>query len=105
MSDLKESFEDVADWCEKHLEAKWGQEIGMTFGAMLRFYGRLATLPPKLRGEQRVAREQDLTANAEKLLSILSMRCLMAFEERDKPKYEMLDPNTNYTFDGLCDAI
>ena len=32
MDNLKESFEEVADWCEKHLEEHRGQEIGMTFG-------------------------------------------------------------------------
>ena len=36
MDNLKTSFEEVADWCEKHLEDKQGREIGMTFGAMLR---------------------------------------------------------------------
>jgi len=45
MHKLKESFEDVADWCEKHLEDEQGREIGMTFGATLRAYGRLARLP------------------------------------------------------------
>ena len=47
MDNLKASFEDVADWCEKHLEDKQGREIGMTFGAMLRAYGRMATLPSR----------------------------------------------------------
>ena len=46
METLKASFEDVADWCEKHLEDQHGREIGMTFGAMLRAYG--ATHTPHL---------------------------------------------------------
>lgn len=32
METLKSSFEDVADWCERHLETQRGREIGMTFG-------------------------------------------------------------------------
>jgi hypothetical protein len=52
MNNLKDSFEDVADWCEEHLEGQRGREIGMTFGAMLRAYGRLANLPSRLHGEQ-----------------------------------------------------
>jgi hypothetical protein len=67
MDNLKASFEGVADWCEKHLEDKQGREIGMTFGAMLRAYGRLATLPSRLHGEQRTAKERQLNAKAEEL--------------------------------------
>ena len=36
MDHLEVAFEDVADWCENHLESQRGPEIGMTFGAMLR---------------------------------------------------------------------
>jgi hypothetical protein len=36
MTSLKQSFEDVADWCERHLEAQRGREIGMTFAAVIR---------------------------------------------------------------------
>jgi hypothetical protein len=68
MDNLKASFEDVADWCEKYLEDKRGQEIAMTFGAVLRAYGRLATLPARLSGGDRAAKEQALNAKAEKLL-------------------------------------
>jgi hypothetical protein len=55
METLKSSFEDVADWCEMHLEAQRGREIGMTFGAAIRAYGRLAALPSRLHGEERAA--------------------------------------------------
>lgn len=48
MDNFKESFEDVGEWCEKHLEEQRRREIGMTFGAMLRAYGRLAILPDQL---------------------------------------------------------
>lgn len=74
MNNFKASFEDVADWCEKHLEAQRGREIGMTFGAMLRAYGRLATLPSRLHGEQRAAKERQLNAKAEELLARLAAR-------------------------------
>lgn len=51
MNDVKVAFEDVADWCERHLEDQRGREIGMTFGAMLRAYGRLASLPSRQHGD------------------------------------------------------
>lgn len=76
MNNLKTSFEDVADWCEKHLEAQRGLEIGMTFGAMLRAYGRLATLS-SLPGEKRFATERQLNAKAEELLARLAVRITM----------------------------
>ena len=69
MDRLKESFEEVADWCEKHLEDKRGPEIGMTFGAMVRAYSRLARFPYRLEGEQRAEAQRDLNAKAEELLT------------------------------------
>lgn len=98
MDNLKASFEDVADWCEKHLEDKQGREIGMTFGAMLRAYGRLATISSRLHGEQRTAKERELNAKAEELLFELSTRFFVAHES--KPK--IVDPHfvrTNMTYD------
>jgi hypothetical protein len=98
MESLKNSFEDVADWCERHLEAKWGREIGMTFGAMIRAYARVATIPSSLHGNQRAAREEHLNAKAEKLLGELSTRFYMAYEMKpklqDAPSYR-----TNFTYD------
>ncbi len=44
MGNLRQEFEDVADWCERHLEGRRGREVGMLFGTVLRAYGRLATL-------------------------------------------------------------
>ena len=79
MNTLKASFEDVADWCGKHLEDQRGREIGMTFGAMLRTYGRLATLVSRPPDEQRAAQERQLNAKAEKLLMELSTRFLVAY--------------------------
>ena len=101
MDNLKASFENVADWCEKHLEDKRGREIGMTFGAMLRAYGHLATLPASLKGERRVAKEQEVDAKAEELLIELSTRFLVAygwFEKRIKP-VEPTSMRTNMTYD------
>lgn len=99
MDNFKNSFEDVADWCEKHLEGKQGREIGMTFGAMLRAYGRLATLPSRLHGERRTAKERELNAKAEELLFKLSTRLFVAHESK-KPK--IVEPHfvrTNMTYD------
>lgn len=101
MENLKASFEDVADWCEKHLEDKRGREIGMIFGAMLRAYGRLATLPAHLKGESRATKEQVVDAKAEELLMELSTRFLVAygwFEKRIKP-VEATSMRTNMTYD------
>ncbi len=101
MDKLKESFEDVADWCEKHLEDQRGREIGMTFGAMLRAYGRLATLPSRLQGEQRSSKERELNTKAEALLMELSTRFLAAqgwMESRSKV-VEPTSMRTNMTYD------
>jgi hypothetical protein len=101
MDNLKASFEDVADWCEKHLEAQRGREIGMTFGTMLRAYGRLATLPSRLHGEQRATKERQLNAKAEKLLLELSTRFCMSqyVESRICRIVEPTSMRTNMTYD------
>ena len=100
MDNLKESFEDVADWCEKHLEQQRGPEIGMTIGAMLRAYGRLARLPYRLEGEQRAEAQRELNAKAEELLLKRSSRFLVACGgvERNKP-VEPTSIRTNMTYD------
>jgi hypothetical protein len=103
METLKSSFENVADWCEKHLEDQRGQEIGMTFGAMLRVYGRLATLPSRLHGEQRAARSRQLNAKAEELLLALSSRFLVAYgwvESMNRKVAEPLSMRTNMIYDS-----
>jgi len=99
MDNLKSSFEDVADWCEKHLEDQRGREIGMTFGAMLRAYGRLATLPTKLSGEQRAAKERQLNAKAEELLFELTTRFFVAHESGKSRIVEPMSMRTNMTYD------
>lgn len=84
MDRLKQSFESVADWCEKHLEEQRGREIGMTFGAMIRAYGRLARFPYRLDGKQRAEAQKELNAKAEELLSELSNRFLIAAGKVDQ---------------------
>ena len=96
---LEDSFEDVADWCEKHLEDRRGREIGMTFGAMLRAYGRLATLSSKLHGQQRAGKEWQLNAKAEALLMELSTRFFLAYEARNSKTVEPKHVHTNMTYD------
>ncbi len=101
MGNLKDEFEDVADWCERHLEGERGREIGMTFGAMLRSFGRLATLPARLEGDERAAEEQELNARAEKLLMELSTRFLVAYGWVDNRSrlVEPISVRTNMTYD------
>ena len=101
MNKLKSSFEDVADWCEKHLEDQRGREIGMTFGAMLRAFGRVATLPSHLHGEERTAKKQELNSNAEELLRELSTRFLIALSSVEN-RSRVLEPSsirTNMIYD------
>ena len=101
MNDLKASFEEVADWCERHLEDQRGREIGMIIGSMLRAYGRLATLPPRLESDQRTAKERELNAKAEELLMELSTRFLIAYGWLDKRSkiVEPISMRTNMTYD------
>jgi len=99
MDNLKASFEDVADWCEKHLEEKRGREVGMTFGAMLRAYGRLATLPARISGDERAAKELQLNANAEELLFDFSTRFFVAYESSKPWIVEPMSMRTNMTYD------
>ena len=102
MDHLKDSFEDVADWCEKHLEDQRGREIGTIFGAMLRAYGRLATLPSHLYGEQRAARVRHLNDKAERFLLEFSARSLAApgLAEDKIYLHEETFRHTNMTYDA-----
>ena len=99
MDNLKASFEDVADWCEMQLEEKRGREIGMTFGAMLRAYGRLATLPARPSGDDRAAKEHQLNAKAEELLFHFSTRFFVAYESSKPRIVEPISMRTNMTYD------
>jgi hypothetical protein len=78
MKPLHTSFENVADWCERHLEDQRGREIGMLFGAMIRAYGQLASAPVRLYDDQRVATDEALNAKAEKFLLDLSVKFIIA---------------------------
>jgi len=101
MNNLKDSFEDVADWCERHLEKQWDREIGMTFGAMLRAYGRLATFSSALSGEKRLVQELKLNATAQKLFLSLPTLIIDADKLR-KERHKPLEPcsmRTNMTYD------
>ena len=102
MSNLKVSFENVADWCERHLEDQRGREIGMTFGTMLRVYGRLATLSSRLPVEQRTVKTKELNAKAEELLMELSKRFIVAYGYEDSKTRKVVEPSsvrTNMTYD------
>lgn len=75
MQHLIDTFEEVADWCERHLEATRGREIGMTFGAAIRAYGHPATKPEQLAGDQGKALDQ----KADEILLDFSKRFLVAY--------------------------
>ena len=101
MDSLKGSFEDVADWCERHLEDERGREIGMTFGAVLRAYGRLATHRAPPGDDQRDPGERELNARAEALLKELSTRFL-ALGRSPEVRSKLAEPTsmrTNMTYD------
>jgi hypothetical protein len=103
MNTLRESFEDVADWCERHLEAQRGREIGMTFGAMLRAYARLATMPDDPEDQENVVLRRQANGKAEELLLALATRFIMAsgyLEERLKKMAEPAFVRTNMTYDA-----
>ena len=38
---MKQPFEQVADFCERHPEATRGREVGMTLGAPINALGRI----------------------------------------------------------------
>ena len=102
MNNLQDSFEDVADWCERHLEIQRGREIGMTFGAMLQAYGRLATMPHDPDDPANVRRRRKANEKAEKLLLILSTRFIMALGKAEPRRKKLAEPEsmrTNMTYD------
>lgn len=99
MNNHRTSFEEVADWCEKHLEEKRGREIGMIFGAVLRTYGRLATLPARPSGDERAAKERQLDAKAEELLFDFSTRFFVAYKSSKPRIVEPMSMRTNMTYD------
>ena len=102
MNPHQESFADVADWCERHLEAQRGREIGMTFGAMLRAYGRLARMPDDPDDPANVRRRRKANERAEELLVTLSARLIVAHGVRNPRLKKLVEPSslkTNMTYD------
>jgi hypothetical protein len=102
MNSLQQSFEDVADWCERHLEAQKGRELGMTFGTMLRAYGRLATMRDGPDRHCDVDRRRLQETKAEALLLILSSRIVAAhsyLKDPDKKLAQLASMRTNMIYD------
>jgi hypothetical protein len=74
----------------------------MTFGAMLRAYGRLATMPDDPDDPAIVRRRRKANEKAEELLLVLSTRFIVAFgfpEPRWKKLVEPTSVRTNMTYD------
>lgn len=102
MSLLRESFEGVADWCERHLETHRGREIGMTFGAMPRAFGSLAAMPDDADDPEDLAWKRQMNAQGEELLLALSSRFIVAsgyLESRSRKLAEPTSFSTNMTYD------
>lgn len=98
MNNLKSSFDDVADWMERYLESQRGLKVGMTFGALLRVYGRLAALADDQTG---TAEERELTVKALCLLASLSGH-LNKTNYRSDRRIELAQPismRTNMIYD------
>lgn len=108
MDNLREAFEDVADCCEKILEARRGRAIGMTLGALIRTIGRIAMLPPDLALDEGRAVEGRINARADVLLKELATRTLAtsAYDTQPRILYEPSTIRTNMTYDtGLQPRI
>ena len=102
MPPLNESFESVADWCERHLETTRNREVGMTFGAAVRAYGRLATKPVNLLEDQEVLERRVLNEKAEELLFDFCRRFVVTYgwhEDKFKRLASPSQQSTNMTYD------
>ena len=96
---MKESFTQVADFCERHLEATRGREIGMTFGAAIQALGRVADHPSNASDPER----RWLNDRAEELLLEFSKRFLVAYGWVESNKIKPVEPMsmiTNMTYDS-----
>lgn len=101
MDKFMSAFEDVADWCERYLEGVRGREIGMTFGSMLRAYGKLAMHSGENDADQEASMDKELNVKAEEFLLELSARFIVAhgaLNKWNKP-VEATSMRTNYTYD------
>lgn len=95
---MKVPFEQVADFCEQHLDATRGPEIGMTFGAVIHALGRLAAHPGEDDPEWR-----RLNDRTEELLMEFSKRFIIAYGWVGDDKIEQAEPmsmRNNMTYDS-----
>ena len=102
MTLLNESFESVADWCERHLETTRNREVGMTFGAVVRAYGRLAVKPVNLLEDQEALERRVLNEKAEELLLDFCRRFVVAYSGHEDKSKRLVSPNqqsTNMIYD------
>ena len=95
---MKESFDEVADFCERHLEATRGREIGMTLGAAIQALGRLSAHP----GDEDDAEWRQMKERADELLLEFSKRFIVAYgwvgDDKIKP-VEPMSMRTNMIYD------
>lgn len=102
MPHLNESFEAVAEWCERHLETTRGREVGMTFGAAVRAFGQLATKPAHLLDDQEAVERRLLNEKAEEFLLNFCRRFIVAYgwyEDKSKRLVDAGVQSTNVTYD------
>lgn len=95
---MKDSFDAVADFSERHLESTRGREIGMTFGTAIRAMGRLAGHP----GDEGDPEWRQLNSRSEELLLEFSKRFIVACGAVGNDQVKPLEPTsmrTNMTYD------
>ena len=95
---MNKRFEEVAGFCERRLETTHGQEIGMTFGAVISALGRLADHT----GDADDPAWRRLNKRANKLLLDFSMRFLVDHGRLGDSKTKPLEPSsmrTNMAYD------
>ena len=97
MIPTQQSFEEVAEFCERHLESTRGLEVGMTFGTAIQVLGRLAAHP----GIEDDAEWVRLKERADELLLEFSKRFIVDYGwvgDRMKP-VEPTTMRTNMIYD------
>lgn len=90
MHPTQQSFEQVADFCERHLETTRGREIGMTFGATIQALGRLAAD----RGDDDDPEWRQLKERADELLLEFSKRFIVAYGWVGDDKIKPVEPTS-----------
>jgi hypothetical protein len=100
---MKQSFKQVADFCERHLEATRGREIGMTLGAAINALGRIAAHP----GDEDDTERRQLNERADELLLEFSKRFIVDYGWVGDDKIKPVEPTsmrTNMIYDpGMSD--